>query len=148
MTVPRRLVLRSLWSQQPGLYRGFAVDVATAAILGTLLVVGGRQRATARAWVVINDYGGPVVWGWFLIAIAVVLVAAGLLSTTAMYWALITGAFVYMLFALFFGAAALADNQASFFGAVMAGRAAIMHLSRATAYREGPSGQSADRSLG
>lgn len=143
-----RLVLRGLWSEQPGLFRGYLVDVATAAVLGTLLIVGGRQRASARAWAVINDYGGPVVWGTFLLALAVVLAVAGLASTTAMYGALVGGAFVYLLFALFFGAAALADDHASFFGAVMCARAALMHLSRATAYREGPHGQSADRALG
>src|SRR4051794_33800769 len=49
-----------LWSAQPGLRRGYLLDLALAVSIGAVLLIGGRERTTAAAWATLNLNGGPL----------------------------------------------------------------------------------------
>lgn len=127
-----------LWQQQPGLFRGYIVDVATACVFSVALIVGGRQRTVAPAWKTLNENGGPQLWGIVFAVIAASLIVALFLSGRMMMLALWLAATPYGLLGWWFFASALTEPSASFIGAILCFRAAIMHTSRADAYRAGP----------
>lgn len=133
----RRSWFRQVWVDQPGLHRGYIMDVLTAFTIGALLIVGGRRRTVAPAWDTLNASGGPLLWGAILIGLGAVLVAATFWRPAAVVAALAVLTMFYWLLALWFLRSAWpAATGASFIGAVLMTRAGIMHLSRAWAYRE------------
>lgn len=136
----RSAALHELWREQPGLFRGYVVDLVTALGLGTILAVGGRQHTQATAWDVVNDNGGPVCWGLVLIGLGLLLALTTVLGPHWVPWTLWALALFYLVLGIAFSVAVWADpaQGASYFGAVLVVRAAIMHVSRAQAYREGP----------
>ena len=135
----RRAWFRRLWAEQPGLRRGYLMDVATALLMGSLLIIGGRDRTTAASWATLNANGGPIVWGVVLAALGAALIAATFWRPGAVVVVLVVLAGFYGLLALWFLQSALpVESGSSFVAAVFASRDAGMHLSRAWAYREGP----------
>jgi hypothetical protein len=133
----RRGWIRRLWEEQPGLHRGYIVDVFTAVLAACALFLGGRARTRAVAWSTLNDNGGPLLWGTVFAAVAVLLIAATFISGQAMMVALWAAALPYALVGWwFFQTAAFEEPSASFFGALLCFRAAFMHLSRGAAYWE------------
>jgi hypothetical protein len=132
--------VRQLWEEQPGLHRGYLVDVLTAVAVACALILGGRARTVAVAWQTLNESGGPVVWGAVFACVAGLLVAATFVSGRAMMAALWVTAVPYALIGSWFLHGALTEPSASFLGTILCFRAAIMHLSRGDAYRAGPAG--------
>lgn len=129
--------IRQLWLEQPGLHRGYLVDVVTAIVIGLALILGGRQRTVAVAWSTLNANGGPLLWGSVFVAIAGVLIAATFVSNRAMMIALWIAAIPYALLGYWFlDIAMFHEPSASFVGGLLCTRAAVMHISRATAYWE------------
>jgi hypothetical protein len=131
--------VRRLWAEQPGLYRGYIVDVVTAVVVGLALVLGGRQRTVAVAWRTLNESGGPVLWGSVFLACAILLIAATFFSRRVLWLTLWVAAVPYALIGSGFLFGALTEPTASFLGALLCFRTAFMHLSRAEAYRAGSS---------
>lgn len=129
-----------LWHEQPGLFRGYLADVATAVILGIILIAGGRQRTQAPAWAVVNANGGPVAWGAVILCFGALLLFAAIEPTRLVTWALWTLALVHLILAMSFLVSVLNDprDSGSFVGVLYAARASFMHVSRAQAYREEP----------
>jgi hypothetical protein len=139
----RRSWAYELWHQQPGLHRGYLVDTTTAVLMACALILGGRARTRAVAWGTLNDNGGPLLWGTVFAAAAVLLIAATFVSGQAMMAALWFAAAPYALIGWwFFQTAAFEEPSASFVGALICLRAAVMHISRAEAYRAGVQGAS------
>lgn len=136
----RMRTVHALWERQPGLFRGYLADVITALSLGTLLIVGGYQRTHAPAWGVVNANGGPVVWGAVFLTGGALLVLASATPNLLMVVTLWLLALMYLVLALSFLVSVLSDptGTGSFIGALLAGRASFMHVSRAQAYREDP----------
>lgn len=123
--------------EQPGLHRGYLVDTLSAIVIGLALILGGRERTVAVAWRTLNDSGGPLLWGSVFIAMAGVLIVATFISHRAMMVALWGAAVPYALLGYWFlDVAAFHEPSASFVGGLLCARAAIMHISRATAYWE------------
>jgi len=137
---PRVQLVHHLWRQQPGLYRGYAADVLTALIIGTLLILGGRDRTQAPAWDVVNANGGPLAWGMVFLVGGVLLAVLSHRSPRLMVWTLRLLAVIYLILALAFLVSVWNDPSGggSFIGAVFAARCSFMHLSRGQAYVEGP----------
>lgn len=127
----------TLWREQPGLHRGYVVDVLTSTALGLTLILGGRHRAVAPVWGTLNESGGPVLWGVVIVSTAVLLVLATFLSPRSMVIALWISAIPLALIGWWFLASALSEPTASFVGAVYSFSTAFMRLSRAEAYRVG-----------
>lgn len=124
-----------VWGEQPGLHRGYVVDVVTAALIGVVLVVGGRDRTQAPAWDTLNASGGPLMWGVVLLVLGALLVTATFWRTTAVVSVLVMLTAYYWLVAWWFLISALpAATGSSFVGAILTARAGVMHLSRAWAY--------------
>jgi hypothetical protein len=131
--------VRALWGQQPGLFRGFVVDVLTALVFGGLLAQGGFQRTHVVAWAVVNANGGPKVWGLVLVWLGV------LLGVTALFGRLVPIALwllalYYVVIGIAFFVAVWQDpaQTSNYIEVVLVVRCAVMHVSRAQAYREGP----------
>ena len=133
-----RAWFRQLWREQPGLYRGYLVDVVTAIAIGTALVLGGRQRTVAVAWRTLNENGGPTLWGVVFLTMAALLIAATFTAGRTMMFVLLLAAAPYGLLGTWFLVGALTEPSASFIGALLCFRAAYMHVSRAAAYWVGP----------
>jgi hypothetical protein len=129
--------VRQLWREQPGLHRGYVVDVLTAITVACALILGGRDRTVAVAWRTLNESGGPVVWGSVFALCAIALIAATFMSAPAMTIALWASAMPYGLVGTWFLHAALTEPSASFFAAILCIRAALMHVSRGVAYYSG-----------
>lgn len=131
--------MRTLWGQQPGLFRGFVVDVLTTIIFGTLLATGGYQRTHVVAWAVVNANGGPKAWGLVLVWLGVMLAIAAMFGRLVpiALWAL---ALYYVIIGIAFFVAVRQDpaQTSNYVGVVLVVRCAVMHVSRAQAYREGP----------
>lgn len=107
------------------------------------LIFGGRDRTVAAAWQTLNANGGPLLWGSVFAGTAAALVIATFVSGQAMMFALWIAAMPYALLGWwFFRVAAFVDDSASYVGAILCFRAAIMHISRGDAYRVGPRGAS------
>lgn len=134
--MPKRV--RRLWTEQPGLFRGYAGDLALAALFGALIVAGGRERTGAAAWSVINANGGPTLWGLLLLGGALSLVAAPWLTAATAARVLWGLGFLYMVIGLGFGYAYLTDGRSSPAGALLCLYVAYTHLSRAQVYKDGP----------
>jgi hypothetical protein len=136
----RRAWARRLWEEQPGLHRGYRVDVLTAIAMAAALILGGRQRTVAVAWGTLNANGGPVLWGSVFAACAVVLVLATFVSGRAMMLALWVAAVPYALLGWWFADSVLSEPSASFVSVIFCVRTTFMHLSRGEAYRVGTAG--------
>lgn len=135
----RRQWVRELWQEQPGLHRGYIVDVVTAVAIATALIAGGYQRTAAAAWGTLNNSGGPVLWGAVFAAVAAVLLIATLISGRAMMCALWLAAILYALMGWWFLQNALPhESTVSFVATIMQFRAAATHVFRGEAYRAGP----------
>ncbi len=130
--------MRRLWAEQPGLHRGYLIDVFTAVAVALALILGGRDRTVARVFATLNESGGPVAWGLGFAAVAALRVAATFVSGRAMMLALWAGAACYGLLGSWFLQAALSESTASFIGVVYSFYVAGVHLSRGDAYRAGP----------
>lgn len=132
--------VHALWERQPGLFRGYLADTATALLLGTLLILGGRQRTQAPAWDVVNANGGPIVWGAVFVTGGALLILAKTRPNALMVVTLWLLALMYLVLAMAFLVSVLRDpsGSGSFIGVVLAARASFMHVSRAQAYRENP----------
>lgn len=115
------------------------VDVATALIFGALLAAGGHQRTQATAWDVVNANGGPKVWGLVLVWLGAMLAIAAMFGrlVPVALWLL---ALYYLIIGMSFFVSVWQDptHGATYIGVVLTFRAAVMHVSRAQAYREGP----------
>lgn len=126
-----------LWKEQPGLHRGYLVDVVTAVMMAAVLLLGGRERTVAPVWRTLNDNGGPELWGTVFAGVATLLILATFLSGRAMMFALWASAVPYALVGWWFLSVALIEPTASFIGVVYSFRAAATHMFRAEAYRVG-----------
>lgn len=129
----RNLTVTELWVEQPGLRRGYVADVITALLLGGLTIGGGRARTAGHGFDVLNQNGGPALWGTVLVAAGVALVAVSWWRAGAVVAVLIALAGLYALFGLWFLLSAL-PGGVSWWGPVLCGRCAYMHLSRAWVY--------------
>jgi hypothetical protein len=130
--------ITSLWSEQPGLFYGHVVDVATALAVGLVLILDGRARTNIPVFQTINANGGPAVWGAIFLIAAVFLALCALHSIRALIVTLWAAALLYALLALFFGYAAAISPDASHLGVVIFLRAAATHVTRSDVYRHGP----------
>src|SRR3954451_19948815 len=111
----RRGWIKRLWVEQPGLHRGYLVDVLTAILMACALILGGQARTRAVAWSTLNDNGGPLLWGTGFSVVAVLLIAATFGSGRAMMIALWIAAAPYALIGWwFFQTAAFEEPSASF----------------------------------
>ncbi|MCD2193533.1 hypothetical protein LQ327_09070 [Actinomycetospora endophytica] len=130
--------IRKLWQQQPGLLDGFVTDVLTTFALGSFMVTGGRDRTVAAAFSVINQNGGPELWGTFFLVLGVVMLGSIVFPPRFLGVVLGMAALYYVLVALFFGYAAAHDTGASWIGTVLFMKVAITHVSRGVIYLGGP----------
>jgi hypothetical protein len=134
----RRQWARVLWSEQPGLHRGYVVDVTVAVLVAVALIGGGRQRTVAVAWRTLNESGGPELWGSVFAAGAALLILATFVSGKAMMVALLVTAVPYGLMGTWFLQGALAEPSASFLGAILCFARAVTHVTRGASYWAGP----------
>ncbi len=129
--------LRQLWREQPGLFRGYLVDVALSASFGLLVILGGRDKTTASAWAVVNHHGGPALWGTVFFAVAVVLVLGAFTSPAILAKLLQVAALIFTIMVIGFGKAALI-GESNGTGALLCLYPVINYVLRAQAYLDGP----------
>jgi hypothetical protein len=101
---------------------------ALALFFGLALLLGGAQRVSATAYMVIVDTGGHVLWGAGFLALGFVLWGAGRVSLRALQWALFAAAFSYLNVAAMFAIAAWQSPTANLTAPVAYGWIALAHL--------------------
>lgn len=120
MPWPRRVAggMLTRWREHPGLGRAYALVVANTVGNGALMLGGGAERTSARAFATMRTLGGWSVWGCVLLAAGLLL---ALLAATGRprlaRLGLIVVAVVDGLLALWFFTAANGDPMASYLGA-------------------------------
>lgn len=101
---------------------------ALAVAMGLALLLGGADRVSATAYMVIVDTGGHLVWGAGFLSLAAALWWSGRVSLAALQWTLFAAAFSYLNVAAMFAIAAWQSPTANLTAPVAYGWIALTHL--------------------
>ena len=124
-----------LWREQPGAHRAYLVVVAVTFAAGLLLLVCDHRRFAGPAYQAINEVGGPRWVGVALLALAVALVGAVLLTPRVVRWTLIATCAAHVLIGGSFLTSALGDVHVGPLASLYVGALAAWAISQADLYR-------------
>lgn len=122
------------WAAHPGLGRAHGAVAVLAAYQGLTLLLGDPARSSAAAFNTIREVGGTTAWGLLLLGGAAALVAAACVGPRSTRAALLVGAMVHGLLALWFALAALHNPAVSLWGPGQFTIFCFWHVSQAMEY--------------
>lgn len=96
-------------------------------LLGAGFGLGGPERAISPAFSIVNELGGPFVWGAVFGAIGVTMILSGG-GNLLMRELLLVGFVAHWVLAAVFMVAAVQDSSVTYVAMVLAGWAAALHF--------------------
>lgn len=142
LSPPTTTVVSTLWRQQPGLGRAYGIISLNTGINGALLLAGGDDRVSGRAYAMLRQVGNWPAWGMILLGTGLGLGGIALLRGRTpirlIRTALIVAAIIDGLLGLWVFIAASHDGYASYLGASNYFTLALWLISQSDAYGDPP----------
>lgn len=106
---------------------------SVAVAMGLAFILGGPTRVSVSAYMVVQETGGPYVWGaWFLVCGVLTAVA----PRGGLRWALLLGASAFAVLCAAFTLAAITSPTANFTGTVAYAFITVLHAMASERVRE------------